>query len=84
VSITLPVVPKILRTRTPTFPQFEFEWHEVTGKVYVVETPKERSNTANGVAIAEHVSTHAGFLGAVQTYLRGYRKGKSDENIGTR
>lgn len=83
-SIAMPVVPRILKTRTPAFPRFEFEFHEVTGKVYLVETPAPGVNVAHGVAIAEHVATHAGFLGAVQTWLRGYRKGLADENIGTR
>jgi hypothetical protein len=87
-SYATPVNPRIQKTRTPAFPQFFFEWHEETQKAYVVEIPGAWVDgefaadltrvTADGTCIAEHVQTHGQFLGFVQTYLRGYRKGAAD------
>lgn len=87
-SLTTPIAPRIQKASTPAFPQFFFEWHEGIGKVYVVAIPGEWIDggfhadlgriKADGTCIAEHVSTYGAFLGFVQTYLRGYRKGQSD------
>ena len=82
-SINLPVVPRIMRTRTPAFPEFEFEWHEHIGKVYVLEAISPGSLGAEGTCIAEHCDTHARFLGFVQTYLRGVRKGQVKRETAT-
>lgn len=78
----------IEHTRTPTFPQFEFEYHPETGKVYRVDVPGQwidgefvrdpDRRVAEGVCIAEHCDHSARFYGFVQTYLRGYRRGASD------
>lgn len=90
----MPVIPIIQKTKTPSFPQFVFEWHENTQKVYVIELPGKFEDSVfvpdttigsvSAVAIAEHCEHHARFLGFVQTWLRGYRKGKLNEDIGTR
>jgi hypothetical protein len=81
------VIPIIQKSSSPNFPQFEFEWHENDGKVYVghvpgsweddVFVPGEMGNLKFKI-LAEHCDTHARFLGFVQTYLRGYRQCESD------
>lgn len=86
-------MPRIEKTATPSLPQFVFEWHPWTQKVYVVELPGEwfdgqfvpglSGERASAWAIAEHCEDHGRFLGAVQTWLRGYRKGRNNENVGT-
>jgi len=89
-NISAPVLPKIQHTRSPNFPQFEFEWHEQTGKVYIIAIPGKfidrqfvpaESGNAKGTILAEHCDHHARFLGFVQTYLRGYRQGLQDESL---
>lgn len=91
-SLTVPVAPRIQKTSTPTFPQFVFEWHEHTGKVYMLETPGAwiggqfvpsfAEKTRRAIVVAEHCEHHARFYGFVQTFLRGYRKGKEDQQKG--
>jgi hypothetical protein len=82
--------PIIQKTRDPKFPQFVFEWHEQTGKVWVIGLPGKFidrefvpaiSGQARGFIATEHCDTHARFLGFVQTYLRGYRQGTADEKL---
>lgn len=86
-SIATPINPRILKTQDPSLPQFVFEWHQVTGKAYLVELPgawvdgqfvPALTGQAQAACIAEHVDTHGRFIGFVQTFLRGYRKGKHD------
>lgn len=74
-SLQLLVAPPILRTRAATFPQFEFEWHVTQQKVYVVEGPR-------GTCIAEHCEDHGRFIGLVQTWLRGFRRGQQGDSNG--
>lgn len=84
-SLATPVAPRVLKTKSPVYPQFVFEYHETTGKAYLVELPGAwidgdfvpdlTQTTAHAVCIAEHVDTHGRFLGFVQTFLRGYAKG---------
>lgn len=85
---TTAVQAPILKIRDPNFPQFEFEWHQRVGKVYVLGLPGRfedrqfvaaQSGTARAFVLAEHCDTHARFFGFVQTYLRGYRQGLADE-----
>lgn len=87
-------LPKIEKASNPRYPQFVFEWHPWTQKVYVVHVPGEwidgvfiaessYTRTARAIALAEHCEHHARFLGFVQTYLRGYAKGAEDRNVGT-
>lgn len=88
------VAPVIQKMSSPAFPQFVFEWHAGVQKVYRVDVPGRfvdgmfvpdlAQTHTNAVAIAEHCETHGRFYGCVQTWLRGYRKGQSDEDIGTR
>ena len=62
-------------------PQFGFEWHPRSQKVYRIDYPgawvdgvflEPASGTARGHVIAEHAMTHAMAYGFVQTFCRGY------------
>lgn len=74
---------------SPKHPQFHFEWHPESGKVYVVNVPgkwidgifvKDTSvHTAKAEIAAEHCEHHARFYGFVQTFLRGYNKAKGEQ-----
>lgn len=87
-SAVLPVVPRVLKTRDPKLPHLAFEWHEHTGKVYVVLVagrwdggafvPGLADAKAQAWCIAEHCEDHGRFIGFVQTYLRGYKMGLAD------
>lgn len=80
----------IAHARDPRLPQFEFEWHSGIQKVYRIDTPGEWINgqwvpsavEAKGYCIAEHVMTHAMFLGHVQTFCRGYLVAVNHHNTG--
>lgn len=86
-------LPRIEHASHPKYPEFTFEWHPWTQKVYVVHVPGRRVDgvfvpdptvgNANAVALAEHCEHHAMFLGFVQTYLRGYVKGLENRDVGT-
>lgn len=68
----------------PRLPQFYFEWHRLTQKVYVIHLPGEfvdgvfvrvkesEQPMAKGECIAEHVPHHAAAYNFVQTFCRGY------------
>lgn len=88
--MSIQVAPKIQKTRDSNFPQFLFEWHELTGKVYVIGLPGRFEDRvfvpatcgqARAFVLAEHCDTHGRFFGFVQTYLRGYRQGAADEKL---
>lgn len=65
------------------FPQFVFEYHPQVGKVIVVYVDKPRcaDGTAPAAVVAEHVADDGQAFGFVQTFLRGYRLGKSGEIV---
>lgn len=71
---------RIAHAKDPRLPQFRFEWHPGSQKVYRCDTPGmwldgqwvESGEGATGYCIAEHCLTHAQFLGFVQTFCRGY------------
>ncbi len=72
---------RIYHFRDPRLPQFAFEWHPRTQKVYRIDYPgawvgdvflEPPSGTARGHVIAEHALTHAMAFGFVQTFCRGY------------
>lgn len=83
----IPIVPRIHKTSTSSFPQFAFEWHEASQKVYLISLPGnfvdgvfikgDNYSTIEAVCIAEHCEHHARFYGFVQTWLRGYKYGCS-------
>lgn len=63
-------------------PQFEFEWHPKSQKVYRMDNPggwergswkpAHTGSTRRGFCISEHCLTHGQFLGFVQTFCRAY------------
>ncbi len=79
--------PKIEHTESPRHPQFHFEWHPQSQKVYIgckpgkwedgVYVPGDYGHLGVKV-LAEHCDHHARFLGFVQTYLRGYDQAVAD------
>lgn len=81
-------IPQIVKTTSPNFPQFVFEWHPWTQKVYEIELPGEwvegvfHQTRGNGSiraeCLAEHCEDQGKFIGFVQTFLRGYKKGVID------
>lgn len=87
-SLRTPAVPKIEKCTDPLVPQFVFEWHPDTKKVFLCEIPGRHEDgqfipdfgrtTINAVTITEHCDTHAMFFGFCQTFLRGYKKALSD------
>jgi hypothetical protein len=64
---------RIIHIRSPMTPEYRFEYHPETGKVYVVRVGVKPEV---GDVIAEHCDTHARGIGFVQTYLRGIEEGK--------
>lgn len=84
-GLQTPVNPIVQKTKDPKFPHLVFEYHENIGKVYAIETPGEWKDgvfvpsltnaTACGVCIAEACDCPGRFIGFVQTYLRGVKRG---------
>lgn len=78
---------KVLHIKQPNFPQYRFEWHPQSRKVYMVRlgwcapegefVPLDEKTPLIGEKIAEHAETHGAAFGAVQTFLRGYREGRT-------
>lgn len=66
----------------PRLPQFRFEWHAGSQKVYRMDLPGAWIDGAwvsaaagavcHGRIVAEHCLTHGQFFGFVQTFCRGY------------
>jgi hypothetical protein len=91
-SVQTPVTPKIEHIRDPKHPQFRFEWHPNTEKVYIVQNPGKFEDgewvpdygfagSCPAFILAEHCEHHARFFGFVQTYLRGYKQGLYDAKL---
>lgn len=61
------------------FPEFRFEWHPQVQKVLLIEIGKGKGADGcyGGQVIAEHCEDRGKAFGFVQTFLRGYRRGKS-------
>ena len=72
-SIAMPGGPEppVMAIKNPRFPQYRFEWHRVTKKVYLI-----RLLTApnHGDPIAENVPNHGAAINAVNTWCRGYKE----------
>lgn len=75
-----------VKIKQPNFPQFHFEWHPGTRKVYLarlgtVDAEGKFVPAVNRRVIAEilaeHAETHAHAYNFVQTFLRGYREGQT-------
>lgn len=76
--------------KQPLFPQFRFEWHPQAKKVYLVRlgqidvidgevvfTPIPTSQKLRAERIAEHVRSEGEAFNYVQSFLRGYREGRT-------
>lgn len=73
---------RIHHCKDPRLPQFEFEWHPGSQKVYRKDNPgawidgewvpAPPGSVRNCPVIAEHCLTHAQFFGFVQTFCRAY------------
>jgi hypothetical protein len=55
--------------KTPSFPQFQFEWHPGVKRVYLT-----RISPTIGEPIAFEITTHGAAQNAVLIFLRGYRQ----------
>lgn len=67
----------------PLYPEFRFEWHPQIGKVYCIEMqmPKTEKGEYHAGIIGEHCENEGRAYGAVQSFLRGYRRGKRNEIV---
>lgn len=63
-----------LQIKQPNFPQYRFEWHPQSRKVYLIRLGR---TPLVGEVIAEHCETHGDAFNYVQTFLRGYREGQA-------
>lgn len=70
----------IFHIRQPAFPQFRFEWHPQTRKVYVI-----RLGVAPeiGEAFAHEIADQGAATNAALIWLRGYRAAKAEGAIVT-
>lgn len=64
-----PAERQIYIIRTPTFPQFQFEWHPQAKRVYLT-----RIGSTIGEPIAFEIQDHGQAQMAVLHFLRGYRQ----------
>jgi hypothetical protein len=62
---------QIYHIKTPTFPQFRFEWHPGARRVYLIRVG---AAPVIGEAMAFEVKTHGDAQNAVLIWLRGYRQ----------
>lgn len=62
-----------LHIKQPNFPQYRFEWHPQSRKVYLIRLGR---TPLIGEVIAEHAETHGHAFNFVQTFLRGFREGQ--------
>lgn len=65
------------------FPQFLFEFHAESGKVYLIDLDAGKDEKGRPLAqvIAEHCDTEGRAYGFVQTYLRGFRRGRDNKIV---
>lgn len=66
---------KIFHIKTPTFPEFRFEWHPQTKRVYLIRITAEQPI---GEPIAMEIETAGAAHNAVLIFLRGYRAAKAE------
>lgn len=64
----------VLHIKQPNFPQYRFEWHPQSRKVYLIRLG---ATPLIGEILAEHAETHGAAYNFVQTFLRGFREGQS-------
>lgn len=80
-ALQKPPVGQIPKFKFPAFPNFVFEYHGADtsdGKVYLIDLASKPTDDGKYIAeiIAEHVDTYARAFGFVQTFLRGFRRGR--------
>lgn len=76
----------VYKIRRPEYPQFHFEWHPQTRKVWIARLgrvddqgrffPLPSGSTIYPAVLAEHANTHGEAYNFVQTYLRGFKEGR--------
>ena len=64
----------VYHIKQPNFPQYRFEWHPQSRKVYLIRLG---SAPLIGEILAEHAETHGDAHNFVQTFLRGFREGQT-------
>jgi len=64
----------VYHIKQPNFPQYRFEWHPQSRKVYLIRIGRK---PLIGEVIVEHAETHGAAFNFVQTFLRGLREGQS-------
>ena len=62
--------------RAPLLPQYRFEWHPKTRRVYLIRTG---TTPEIGEIIAFHIETHGDALNAVLIWSRGFREGQTPD-----
>ena len=78
-----PVGNGIKHIKAPMFPEFRFEYHPLTGKVYLIDTGrkpvlKDGQEHHEAEIIAEHCDCSGRAHGFVQTFLRGFRRQRGE------
>jgi hypothetical protein len=63
----------ICHIKQPNFPQYRFEWHPQSRKVYLIRLG---TSPLIGEILAEQAETHGAAHNFVQTFLRGFREGQ--------
>lgn len=67
----------IYHLKQPNFPQFRFEWHPLTRRVYLIRLAVE---PLMGDPIAFDIADYGAATNAVLIWLRGYREAMAEPN----
>ena len=72
----------IFRIRNPKYPQYLFEFHEESQKVYCIDlaktTVRDGQTCHSTLVIGEHCDTHGRAYGFVQAFCRGHAIAEKD------
>lgn len=84
-SVTTPVAPRVHKAMNPSFPDFAFEWHEHSQKVYAIANPGRweqgrfvpdlAAGTAHASLIGEECDCLPRFKQYTRTFLCGILAG---------
>lgn len=69
---------KVWNLSSPAFPQYRFEWHPQSRKVYLARLT---SSPVVGEVLAFNIETHGDAINAVNIWTRGYREGQTPNVI---
>ena len=73
---------KVCVINNPNLPQFRFEYHPETKKVYWMPSPTGVANERiEAFVLAEHCGDQGTAFGFVQTFCRGYKVGRKDAEL---